>query len=140
MKKILKNFFLIIVACAFIGCSSNDDSNSDSTDDEMSQDDDDGTDDDQGGTDENPNPDKITTYTADVKTIFDDHCISCHANPPTNGAPFSLMTYDDALDGIDRDLIARMQSSFDPMPPSGVLSDEIINVILDWEADGLLEE
>ncbi|MEP3570022.1 MAG: hypothetical protein ABJN28_07895, partial [Flavobacteriaceae bacterium] len=47
-------------------------------------------DDDDGGIVENG-----ITYTADIRPIITSNCVGCHANPPTNGAPFSLTTFQD---------------------------------------------
>ncbi|HTR49258.1 MAG TPA: hypothetical protein VMJ10_01045 [Kofleriaceae bacterium] len=60
----------------------------------------------------------------DVQTILSDHCTSCHGDPPSNGAPMSLVTYDDLIaPGTDGQSIAqralvRMTSTTMPMPPA----------------------
>ncbi|GAA4272127.1 hypothetical protein GCM10022258_14210 [Aquimarina gracilis] len=92
--------------------------------------------------DTNPNPDKITTYNADVKAIIDAQCVRCHTDPPVEGAPFPMRTYQETLIAVDRDLVLRMISTSinNVMPPSGRLPQETIDIILDWEADGFLEE
>ena len=60
----------------------------------------------------------------DVQAVLSNHCTSCHANPPTNGAPMSLLTYADltapGAGGVtiaERALI-RMQDTAMPMPPA----------------------
>ncbi len=90
----------------------------------------------------NPNPNKITTYNADVKTIMDAQCVRCHTDPPVEGAPFPLRTYAETIIGVNRDLVLRMTSTSinNVMPPSGRLPQETIDIILDWEADGFLEQ
>ncbi len=93
----------------------------------------------------NPNPNKTTTYIADVKTIIDTQCLECHSNPPDRGAPMSLETYAEIIDAVTNqgrvDLSVRMNTTGrNVMPPSGKLSQEIVDIILDWEADGRLEK
>lgn len=56
---------------------------------------------------------KNITYTKTIKPIITEHCISCHSQPPQNGAPMSLLTYDNLKDAVvNRGLIDRI-SSFD---------------------------
>lgn len=93
--------------------------------------------------DSNPLPDKTTTYTADIKSIIDDSCIGCHANPPTNGAPMALITFQNVVDAVNnRNLFDRVSTtnSNNIMPPSGRFPDATITLIDDWIEDGLKEE
>lgn len=87
-------------------------------------------------------PDLIT-YTSDVKPIISNNCISCHTNPPENGAPMSLLMYDNVKDAIlNRGLINRISSEDLGflMPFGGPrLPQNLIDVVIQWEADGLLE-
>jgi hypothetical protein len=60
----------------------------------------------------------------DVQSVLSDHCVSCHGNPPSNGAPISLVTYDDLIapatggaTAAQRALV-RMTSTTSPMPPA----------------------
>jgi len=59
----------------------------------------------------------------DVQTFLSDHCQGCHASQPVNGAPMSLMTYEDltAKNGggamIVQRVLARIQSPTGRMPP-----------------------
>ncbi len=128
MKSILKKFLVIFIALLCFNCGS-DDSNEP----------------DMGGDPDPPvNPDpipgKTTTYEADVKAIMDAQCIRCHTSPPLEGAPFPLRTYQETLIGINRGLVDRMdKDDRNIMPPSGRLPQETIDIILDWDADGLLE-
>lgn len=41
-------------------------------------------------------PEDPPTWEADVRAILEEHCVSCHGNPPTEGAPltFRLDKYD----------------------------------------------
>ncbi len=80
------------------------------------------------------------TYTANVKAIMDNSCNSCHSNPPINGAPMSLLTFDDVKNASEsRGLLARMINASAPMPPSGLLPTTTTDIIKQWEDDGLLE-
>ena len=83
------------------------------------------------------------TFVNDVQSIINNNCISCHANPPVNGAPMSLVSYDDVKDAVqNRELINRISSqdlSF-LMPFGGPrLPQNLIDIIIQWEANGLLE-
>ncbi|NCO64078.1 MAG: hypothetical protein GW839_12625 [Flavobacteriales bacterium] len=87
---------------------------------------------------------EIVTYRDNVKNIIDTNCISCHTNPPVNGAPMSLLTYENVKDAIEnRGLIARISSDdlgF-VMPFGGPkLPQNLIDIIIQWQEDGLLEE
>ncbi len=136
MKTSIKSAFIVLLFFTLLSCS--EDSDDTNAMDDTEQDNDNGNDADSG--DSNPNPDKITTYVADVKDIVDMHCISCHNDPPTNAAPFAMRTYAETIVAVNRNMVGRMQSSNSPMPPDGILSQDIIDIILDWEADGFLEE
>jgi len=82
-------------------------------------------------------------YEDNIKDIIDTNCISCHSNPPTNGAPMPLTTYDNVKDAVEnRDLIARIGSEdfgFG-MPFGGPrLPQNLIDLVILWEEEGLLE-
>jgi hypothetical protein len=86
----------------------------------------------------------LVTYNANVKSIIDSNCISCHSDPPENGAPMQLTTYDNLKEAIEnRNLINRISSndlSF-VMPFGGPrLPQNLIDIVMQWETDGLLEE
>jgi hypothetical protein len=86
----------------------------------------------------------LITYDEHVKTIIDNNCIFCHGNPPTNGAPNALTTYDNVKSAVDNaNLISRISAlSGEPgaMPFGGPrLPQNLIDLIIQWEADGLLE-
>tara|TARA_R100001369_G_scaffold27484_4_gene49553 strand:- start:10838 stop:11167 length:330 start_codon:yes stop_codon:yes gene_type:complete len=87
--------------------------------------------------------DDIVTYDANIKTIIDNNCISCHNNPPVNGAPMSLTTHSNVIEAIEnRNLIGRVSSTdvgFG-MPFGGPrLPQNLIDLIIQWEQEGLLE-
>jgi cytochrome c553 len=80
----------------------------------------------------------------DVEAVLAAHCQSCHGNPPSGGAPISLVTYDDLMriDGngaryIDR-AIVRMQDASKPMPPLPAVaaSTTEIQTLQAWVAAG----
>ncbi|CAL2102779.1 conserved exported protein of unknown function [Tenacibaculum sp. 190130A14a] len=88
----------------------------------------------------NPTPTAKTTYDKDVKTVINSSCAtaSCHdAVAPTGGLPLTNFTQvkNAAQNG---NLIARINSSSNPMPPTGRVQS-IINLINNWKDDGYLE-
>jgi len=127
MKKIAKFSILILTAVICFNCSSSDD----------------GGDTNGGDPEPNPNPNKITTYDADVKAIIDGQCIRCHTTPLQEGATFPMDNFNETRNGINRGMIERIQSTSSrrvmPPPPAAMLTQEVIDIIRDWEADGLLE-
>lgn len=81
----------------------------------------------------------LVTYNNTVKAILDNACVQCHNASNANGG-VRLHNYANARSVADSGrMIARMTSSSSPMPPSGNLPDPIIQDILDWIEDGLLE-
>ncbi|MEH6763961.1 MAG: hypothetical protein V7655_05635 [Aequorivita antarctica] len=87
---------------------------------------------------------EIVTYSEGVKPIIDNNCIICHSNPPQNGAPMSLVSYENVKEAVqNRNLIGRI-SSEDPafsMPFGGPrLPQNLIDIIIQWNEDGLIEE
>ncbi|MEN3324357.1 cytochrome c [Mariniflexile soesokkakense] len=88
----------------------------------------------------NPNPSGKVTYNANIKSIMNAHCTSCHGNPPTNSAPMSLTTYSQVKSAVEtRGLISRINSTNNPMPQSGLMSQNNRDLIQQWVDDGLLE-
>lgn len=87
--------------------------------------------------DDDPEPkvEKVT-YNNKIKYIIDANCIGCHADPPVNGAPFSLTAYTDVKDKSEK-IITAVKSG--KMPPYGELSQETIDAIQQWIDDGKLE-
>ena len=93
--------------------------------------------------DDMQNPDPIT-YTNDVKAIIDANCLNCHSDPPTNGAPIALVTYNQARNSTENGtLISRIQrqESESGAMPLGTprLSQSLIDVIVQWRDDGFLD-
>ena len=80
----------------------------------------------------------------DVKGTFDANCNVCHSNPTQNGAPMPLVNYQNVKQAVlDRDLldrISRQEGENGLMPFGGPrLPQSTIDLIFQWNADGLLE-
>jgi uncharacterized membrane protein len=84
------------------------------------------------------------TYTANVKAIIDNNCISCHASPPINGAPNSLTTYNAVKNAVQNgnliERISKNQGESGMMPQGGTrLPQQTIEVIIAWKNQGFIE-
>ena len=80
------------------------------------------------------------TYVGDVQSIMSNNCTSCHGSPTSNGAPMPLTTFSEVVNAVNtRGLIGRMDATTNTMPPSGKLPQTIVDVVKQWETDGLLE-
>ncbi|WP_299334414.1 hypothetical protein [uncultured Psychroserpens sp.] len=86
----------------------------------------------------------IVTYNDNVKSIIDNNCISCHSDPPVNGAPISLVTFEQVRNAVENNgLISRISSNDQGflMPFGGPrLPQNLIDIITQWETDGLPED
>ena len=87
----------------------------------------------------------LTTYNQNVKSIIDNNCIRCHASTPLNGAPMSLVTYEQVKQAIqNRGLLNRISlenGNSSLMPQGGPrLPQATIDIIVKWQQDGLLEQ
>ena len=40
----------------------------------------------------------VVNYEDNIKSIIDNNCNSCHNNPPVNGAPMSLTSYNNVIE------------------------------------------
>ena len=92
--------------------------------------------------DEVPLP-EIVTY-QDIKPIINNVCLVCHSNPPQNGAPMSLETFNNVKEAVlNRDMLDRISRNpgADGLMPLGGprLPQPSIDLIFQWERDGLLE-
>ncbi len=92
----------------------------------------------------NPIVQNTTKYLQDIKPIIDNNCIMCHGTTPANGAPMSLTTYAQVKDAVQNrgllDRISRAQGALGMMPNQGIrLPQTTIDLIIDWNTDGLLE-
>lgn len=89
---------------------------------------------------ETTNPiDKTITYTADVKQIMTNNCITCHGGPSPS-AGLELTTYTNVKNAaLNRNLLERMNDATAPMPQSGLLILQTRQIMDKWKADGYLE-
>lgn len=88
-------------------------------------------------------PPTLTTY-QDIKIIIDNNCIGCHKAPPVNGANTSLTTFNNVKTAVlNNNLIGRISAQAGDagaMPFGGPrLPQNLIDQIIQWEDDGLLE-
>jgi hypothetical protein len=85
----------------------------------------------------------FVNYEDNIKSIIDNNCINCHSNPPINGAPMSLITYNDVKNAVEnRGLISRVSSTDAAfgMPFGGPrLPQNLIDLVILWEQEGLIE-
>ncbi|MDC8003645.1 hypothetical protein POV27_06250 [Aureisphaera galaxeae] len=91
-----------------------------------------------------PVQEEETVTFQDVRFVFENICQACHSNPPQNGAPMPLVTYNDVRNAVlDRgllDRISRQEGAPGLMPLGGPrLPQETIDLIMQWSADGLPE-
>ena len=84
------------------------------------------TDNDTAGDIVEPNP----TWTTDIYPLFEIYCNTCHADPPTGGAPFPLKTYDQAQSYLDRFQIRILEQQ--DMPPGGISDPNDLDQIQAW--------
>lgn len=80
------------------------------------------------------------TYVTDVAPIMKKHCISCHSgqNPIAN---VNLDNYNDVKFHTKKGrLIELINDISNPMPPSGLLSNDLIQIIEKWKTDGFAEK
>ncbi|MEX0289582.1 MAG: hypothetical protein AB3N14_10780 [Flavobacteriaceae bacterium] len=84
-------------------------------------------------------PDAVT-YEDDIRTIVQSNCVMCHTNPPVNGAPMPLNSYDALRNAVEtRPLLIRINSISNPMPPTGLLPDAPRDLIQAWVDQGFPE-
>lgn len=84
------------------------------------------------------------TYDLHVKTIINNNCIVCHGTIPANGAPMSLVNFEQVKEAVEHrgliDRISRPQGTPGMMPNGGVrLPQSQIDLISQWEAQGFQE-
>lgn len=80
------------------------------------------------------------TYTGQIEALVKTNCIACHTNPPNNGASIPLTTYDAVKNAVEtRDLISKINSVTNPMPPGGLMSKDTRRIFDAWIAQGLKE-
>ncbi|MEW7290247.1 hypothetical protein [Aquimarina sp. 2304DJ70-9] len=83
---------------------------------------------------------RIVTYESDVQSIMNNFCITCHGGPAPN-AGLDLSTYSNTKNAaLNNGLVARMNDATNPMPPNGLLTPQIRQLVDKWITDGLLEQ
>ncbi|MBT8263614.1 MAG: hypothetical protein KJO05_12375 [Bacteroidia bacterium] len=80
----------------------------------------------------------------DVRFVFDNMCQQCHSNPPQNGAPMPLVTYNNVKSAVETrgllDRVSRQEGEQGLMPLGGPrLPQATIDLLFQWNEDGLLE-
>ncbi|MGB1296442.1 MAG: c-type cytochrome domain-containing protein [Flavobacteriales bacterium] len=86
-----------------------------------------------------PPIDKKITYNPDVQTIMYNNCITCHGGSVPS-AGLKLNNFADVKNSAQNGtLIQRMNADVLPMPPSGKLPAEVLQILDKWKADGFLE-
>lgn len=82
--------------------------------------------------------DRVITFEDDVQQLISQDCLNCHTNPPRNGAPFSLITFDEVSSRA-----AAISNSINGrtilMPPGVNLPQSRISIIDRWIEQGMLE-
>lgn len=88
---------------------------------------------------EDPDPDAVT-YTGNIEAIIQANCTSCHGDPPTQNAPMPLLDLASVREAVDnRDLLGRINSSTNPMPPAGRLPLATRQLFEEWVDLGMPE-
>lgn len=87
---------------------------------------------------------ETVNYTESIQSIMENNCTFCHSEPPVNGAPMSLITYSDVVFAVDNlnliDRISRESGEAGAMPFGGPkLPQNLIDLVIQWQDDGLLE-
>ena len=82
------------------------------------------------------------TYNANVKTIINVNCVSCHS--AGGSASFRpLGNYAKVVDAVQNagllDRIQRQNGEDGIMPQTGRMPQSTIDIIVEWDNDGLLE-
>lgn len=94
--------------------------------------------------DADPIPIVQVTYDDNVKTIIDNNCIFCHSNPAVNGASAPLETFSEVKSAVENlnviNRISEQPGNPGAMPLGGErLPQNLIDIVIQWETDGLLE-
>jgi len=83
------------------------------------------------------------TYTNDIKPIIAENCLMCHSQPPQNGAPMPLTTYEFVKNAAESGILLERITSTDPnfwMPFQGDrLPQSKIDLFIAWNNTGLPE-
>jgi hypothetical protein len=84
------------------------------------------------------------TYSITITQILNHYkCRDCHSSPPSNGAPFSLVTYAEVKQRVDDGKLwgaINHLNGFAPMPQNGQMMSQCdINKVGAWIAHGAPE-
>jgi mono/diheme cytochrome c family protein len=81
----------------------------------------------------------IVTYENRAQEILNNACVECHNANQQNG-DVRLDAYEFAfLEADSGRMLSRMTNTTNPMPPSGNLPDNLIEDIMNWVDNGILE-
>ena len=70
------------------------------------------------------------TWRNSIKEKFDIYCNTCHASPPTGGAPFPLLTYEQVIPFLNRFQVRVFERK--DMPPGGIQDEDDLKIIQEW--------
>lgn len=85
-----------------------------------------------------PDTTEVITFDNQVRQIISQDCLNCHTNPPRNGAPFSLVTFEEVRDRA-QSISNAINGRSILMPPGVNLPQSRIDVIDTWIEEGLKE-
>lgn len=71
------------------------------------------------------------TYTNTIKSIMDNHCVSCHVSGGT-ASILILDNYNNVKANVEK-IITRMNSASSPMPTSGLLDQATRDKVSCWK-------
>jgi hypothetical protein len=107
-------------------------------------------DEDTGGMpdDDDPSPPEASGLPCDVRDALARACGDCHGEQPSFGAPMPLVTYADLQVPSPTDptkkvyevVATRIDTTSQPMPPDGDITDAERTILLDWIAAGAPED
>lgn len=82
---------------------------------------------------------KPIKYNPDIQAIMYNNCVTCHGGVAPS-AGLLLNNYNDVKQAAQNGtLISRMNNATAPMPPNGLVSPELRQIIDKWKTDGFLE-
>ncbi len=94
---------------------------------------------DEGNSTDLPPITRIVTYDAEVQNIMFNRCITCHGGSAPQ-AGLDLSTYLNTRASAEMGpLIQRMNNVASPMPPNGLVSPELRQIMDKWVSDGFPE-
>ena len=85
--------------------------------------------------------DDAITFSTDIQPIIASNCLGCHSNPPRNGAPFPLVSFQQvsSRSGAVLRTVSLQTGQPTAMPPSGRIPQASIDLINEWIEGGLIE-